>query len=461
MGLLDRIAGRLGYTASRDVPARVRQAVDQVVRDYSLAWPSPMLWGLFGGAGSSTGVPVTPLSALQSAAVYACVRRKSEDIAKLPILVERDVGGGDWQRDRDHPFNNVLARPNRWMTPFEFWRYVVASMDLRGNGIVAIKRGWDGSPEELIPLNWDRVSVLLSPNGLLFYNVSHPQIGWGVTFHQDDVLHFRGLTLDGGYLGITPIAAAQDVVGLSIATQQHGAVLFRQGAQVSGVIKHPGKLSKEAIERIRQSWQDVYGGVQNAAKTAVLEEGMTFEKLTMTNEDSQFLQTRAFQVIEICRMFGVPPHKVYDLSKANFSTLEQQEQAYVNDTLDTLATNLQDGTNAKVFFEDERHRYRIRFDFGALLRGDQKTRADFYGSALNNGWLSVNDVRRREGLPPIEGGDTYRVPVNTQPVAEQPSQDVSPSGNDEPPAASAGIGSQAMPPGSEPIEAETADQALV
>ena len=455
MGLLDRIAGRLGYTSSRSVPGQVREAVDRVVRDYSLAWPTPMLWGLFGGAGSSTGIPVTPLSALQSATVYRCVKTKAEDIAKLPVVVERNTGGDDWEEDRDHPFNRVLEEPNQWMTPFEFWRYVVTGIDLRGNSIAVIKRGYDGSPVSLIPLNWDRVSILLSPNGLLFYNVSHPQVGWGVTFAAEDILHFKGLTLDGGYLGITPIAAAQDVVGLAIATQQHGAVLFRQGAQITGFLKHPAKLSPEAAKRIGQSWQDTYGGVQNGYKTAVLEEGMTFEKIMMTNEDSQFLQTRAFQVIEICRMFGVPPHKAYELSKASFNTLEQQERAYVSDTLDTLAQNLQQGTNNKVFFESERRRYRMRFDLDALIRGDLAARTAFYGGALNNGWLSVNDVRRREGLPPIEGGDVYRVPVNTQPITDQTSAVVPPDAGDDP--APSGIGSQAIPPGLEPLASENAD----
>ncbi len=445
MSFLSRIAGRFGRPS--------------VQRDYSLAFPQPMLWGLFGGSGSSTGVPVTPISALAVPTVYACVRRKSEDIAKMPVIIERDAGGGDWRLDAEHPFNNVLRRPNRWMTPFEFWRYIVQGIDLRGNSIAVIKRGWNGAPEELIPLNWDRVSVLLSPSGMLFYNVSHPQVGWGVTFHQDDVLHFRGLTLDGGYLGTTPIAAAQDSIGLAIATQQHGAVLFRQGAQVAGVIKHPAKLTPESMTRLRQSWQDVYGGVQNSHKTAILEEGMTFEKLTMTNEDSQFLETRAFQVVELCRLFGIPPHKVYDLSKASFTSLEQQEQAYVNDTLDTLACNLQDGTNSKVFFEDERARFRIRFDFRSLLRGDQQARSAFYGSALNNGWLSVNDVRRMEGLAPVDGGDTYRVPVNTQPITTEPSAVTPPDENDLP-APSGGIGSQAIPPGLEPVQNETADQAV-
>lgn len=413
MGLLNSIANRLGYASQ----GQVRQAVDQVVRDYSLAFPSPMLAGIFGGGGSSTGVPVTPLSALQSATVYACVRRKAEDLAKLPVLVERDMGGDGWQQDLLHPLNELLKRPNQWMTPFEFWRYLSASLDLRGNAFCVIRRGWDAAPEALIPINWDRVSVLLSPRGELFYNISHPAIGTGITFHQDDVIHLRGLTIDGGYIGMSAIVAAQDVTGLALATQQHGAVLFRQGAQIPMVLKHPGKLTKEVADRIAQSWRDAYGGVQNSHKTAVLEEGMDVKELAMTNEDSQFLQTRAFQVVEICRLLGVPPHKVYDLSKANFSTLEQQEQAYVNDTLDTLASNVQDNARMRLFFRSERDSYRIRFDFSSLLRGDQKARSEAYASGLQNGYLSINDVRRREGLAPIAGGDVYRVQVNTAPVA--------------------------------------------
>lgn len=412
MGLLTNLAARVGlHTAGG-----VRQAVDQVVRDYSLAWPSPMLAGAFGGGGSNTGIPVTPLSALQSSTVYACVRAKSEDMAKLPLLIEKDVGREDWQQDFDHPLNALIRAPNSWMTWFEFARYLVMSLELRGNSFAVIKRGWNGIPEALIPINWDRVSVLLSPAGHIFYNVSHPLIGFGLTFHQDDVIHLRGVTVDGGYLGMSPIMAAQDAVGLAIATQQHGAILFRQGAQVSVVLKHPGKLDKPTSDRLAQSWMNAYGGVQNSHKTAVLEEGMTVEKLSMTNEDSQFLQTRAFQVLEICRLFRVPPHKVYDLSKANFSTLEQQEQAYVNDSLDTLATNIQDAFGARLFFQDERATYRFRYDFTGLLRGDQKARSEFYQSALSNGWMNVNDVRRKERMPPVPGGDIFRVPVNTAPI---------------------------------------------
>lgn len=458
MGLIARAAARLGYTPSRDVPVQVRQAVDQVVRDYSLAWPTPALWGLFGGSGSSTGVPITPLSALQSAAVYGCVKRLSEDLACLPWVVERFRPGHGWEPDAEHPINLLLVQPNRWMTWFEWIRYMAVALELRGNAIAVIKRGYDGSPEELIPLNWDRVSILLSPQGTLFYNVSHPQIGWGITFHQDDIVHVRGLTVDGGYIGMTPIAAAQDVVGLAIAAQQHGAVLFRQGAQVAGVLKHPGKLNKETADRIAESWRGVYGGVQNAHKTAVLEEGMTFEKLTMTSEEAQFLEMRAFQTVEICRLFGVPPHKIYDLTKSAFSSLEQQDQAYVNESIKPRTVNICSAVNAKVLFLDEWGKVRVRADHSEMLRGDMKAQAEFFGSMVNNGLMSRDEARARVSYGPVPGGHLFRVPANTQQLDDKGVQP--PPAKEKP----GGLGSDVMSDktnGMAPIESETADQALV
>lgn len=460
MGLLNTIASRLGYAPHTDVAPKVREAVDRVVRDYSLAWPTPMLWGLFGGSGSSTGIPITPLSSLQVATVYACVKRLAEDIAGLPFVVQRFRPDHGWAADPDHPFNNLLLKPNRWMTSFEFWRYMVMSLELRGNAIAVIKRGWDGSPEELIPLNWDRVSVLLSPQGLLFYNVSHPQIGFGITFHQDDVVHVRGMTVDGGYLGMTPIAVAQDVFGLALAAQQHGAVLFRQGAQISKALRHPAKLSPEAANRIAQSLENIHGGVQNAHKTLVLEEGMDISSLSMTNEESQFLETRGFSVTEVCRMFGVPPHKVYDLSKAAFSSLEQQDQAYVNESLKPRTTNIGQACDLKVFYSDEWGRVRLFVDYADLLKGDMKAQAEFFGSVVNNGLMNRNEARAKLGLPPVAGGDIFRQPANTAQLDEQGK---TPAGF-KPSAGTGGLGSDVMSDktnGMAPLASEIADQAVV
>lgn len=378
----------------------------------SLAWPSPQLFGMFGTAASSTGVPVTPLSALQVAAVYACVKCLAEDIAKLPLALLRGQADGNWHPDRAHPVARLLACPNRWQTPFDFWSFLVVSLMLRGNAFAAIRRGANGSPDMLIPISWDRVSVMLSPEGWLYYNISHPQIGFGVTLHQDDVLHVRNISVDGGYLGISPIAAAQDVIGLALATQQHGAVLFRQGTNLTGVLKAAKSLSPEAATRLAQSWRDIYGGVQNAAKVAVLEEGMDFQKIQMTAEESQFLGTRQFQIPEICRLFRVPPHKIQDLSRATFSNIENQAQQYIDDALQPIAVRIEQACARVLLFDDERPEMLFRFEFEELLRGDFKTRMEGYAVAINTGVMNPNEARRRERLNPYDGGDTFRTPLN-------------------------------------------------
>jgi HK97 family phage portal protein len=441
------------------IPGRERTAAAPqapVQRDYSLAWPTPMLWGLFGGGGSNTGVPVTPLSALQSAAVYGCVLCLAEDIGKLPIEIRRRVPGGGFEIDATHPLGELFARPNKWQTPMEFWSYMVTGVKLRGNAIAAIKRDWDGSPLELIPLNWDRVSVLLSPKGWLYYLVSHPMVGDGVTLHQDDVLHIRNICVDGGYLGMSAIAVAQDVVGLALATQQHGATLFRQGTQLAGFLKTAGVLSPEAAKRIAEDWKNIYGGVQNANKVAVLEQGMEFVKLGMTNEDAQFLESRKFSLQEVCRLFRVPPHKVQDLSNAHFNNLEQSEKAYVNDALQPTAARIEQACERSLLFEAERGSYQIRFNFEELLRGDFKTRMEGYQIALLNGIFSRNEIRLKEGASPVPGGDEFRVPLNTGSAGG-----TGQAGSEPSKPATNGGGDQPSPGNAQPITSETADQAVI
>ena len=378
----------------------------------------------FGYGMNSAGVPVTPYTALTASAVYACVRCLSDDIAKLPLQVHRRLKSGGFTIDHDHPLNKVLRRPNRWQTPFQFKSYWVASLALRGNGCTAILRSRDGSPRALVPLNPDRLTILRSPQGWLYYAFSHALMGEGsyFTLHQDDVLHIRGLSLD-GYTGLSPIYALGEAIGLALATQTHGGTLFSQGAQIAGVLKAPGKLSPEAAKRMAQSWRDVHSGVRNASKTAVLEEGVEFEKIGMTADEAQFLMTRNFQVVDICRGFRVPPHKIQWLDRATFSNIENQNQQYIDDGLMPIAKQIEETAEEALLFEHERGTYQLRFDFDSLLRGDMKSRFESYHIALGDGWLNRNQVRIRENEAPFPGGDEYRVALNTEsvkPTADKP-----------------------------------------
>jgi HK97 family phage portal protein len=210
---------------------------------------------------------------------------------------------------------------------------------------------------------------------------------------------------------------------LALAAQQHGAVLFRQGGQVAGVLKHPGRLGKEASDNLAESWRDTHSGVQNAFKTVILEEGMTFDKVAITNEDAQFLQTRQFQVLDICRMYRVPPHKLAEYGRATFNNVEQQQQMYIDDCLGPCTSQLEGLMNDQLLFDDERGTYETHFDYTGLLRGDLIRRYQSYQIGLSQGFLNRNEVRAAENLNPIPGGNEYQItaqPGQSVPQAPKP-----------------------------------------
>lgn len=388
-----------------------KQPGDIVGSINSMAFPQPLLYAALGGYASNTGVPVTPFTALQSAAVYGCAKCISEDIAGLPLQVRRRTANGQWMIDAAHPLNALFRRPNRWMSAWQFWSYALVAYALRGNSYIVINRDRTGAPVELVPVTPDRVTVKLSVvDGQPWYLVNARQIGIGVWVPPEDMIHMRNMSVD-GYLGLSPIACAQDVVGLALAAQQHGAILFRQGAQLSGYLKHPGRLSKEASDNLGESWRDTYSGVQNAHKTAVLEEGMEFEKLAITNEDAQFLQTRQFQVLDICRIYRVPPHKLMDYGRATFNNIDAQQQSYVDDALSPCTGQLEGLMNDQLLFDDERADYETHFDYTGLLRGDTIRRYQTYQIGLANGFLNRNEVRAAENMNPIPGpmGTDYTI----------------------------------------------------
>ena len=347
--------------------AAAKQPGDIVGSLNSMAFPQPLLYAALGGYASNTGVPVTPFTALQSAAVYCCCKCISEDIACLPLQVRRRTPTGGWALDLTHPLMDLFRKPNRWMTATQFWAYVLFAYAMRGNSYVVIQRDPTGKPVELVPVTPDRVTVKLSTvDGMPWYLVNARQIGIGVWVPPEDMIHMKNMSVD-GYLGLSPIACAQDVIGLALAAQQHGAVLFRQGGQVAGVLKHPGRLGKEASDNLAESWRDTHSGVQNAFKTVVLEEGMTFDKVAITNEDAQFLQTRQFQVLDICRIFRVPPHKLAEYGRATFNNVEQQQQMYIDDCLGPCTKQLEGLMNDQLLFDDEKALNETHFDYTLSL----------------------------------------------------------------------------------------------
>jgi HK97 family phage portal protein len=414
---LDKI---LPWRNSADQTAKPIDADASVKKSgWSVAFPNSGMSTAFGSYNNNSGIAVSPTNALQASAVYACVKVLSEDVAKLPVRVRRaqDASNGktSWVEETRHPLNRLLRQPNSWQTPFEFWSYIVTSQQLWGNAYVAVKRDAKGNPRELVPLLPSRTVLLYDQKGAIFYQTQHPFLDGGNTANwaAEDILHIRNLSFDGGFLGQSTIQCSQEAIGLALATQKHAAKLFQQGTILTGVLQHPSSLSTEAGIRMKDSWDKAYAGSDNAHKVALLEEGVTFTQIGMNALDAQLLESRRYGVEEIARIFRVPPHKIGSMDKATFSNIEQQNIEYVAGSLLGICKRIEGACERDLLFDDERDSYQIRFDFEEMLRGDTLTRYQGYQLSLMNGWLNRNEVRSKENLPPIEGGDEYRVQANT------------------------------------------------
>lgn len=368
-----------------------------------------------GGGATSTGIAVNTDSAMRAVAVFACVKVLSESVAQLPLHLYSEGKDKKKEKSKDHRLYSILHdQPNSWMTSYDFWLLKMAELCLRGNSLSFIVRVRD-EVRELIPIRPDRiVKVEQDPLYRLFYTIKRPD-GGEDTIPQTNIFHLRGLTTN-GFWGLNPIEYARESIGLALATEKHGAKLFSNGARLGGILQHPKKISKDAADRLVESFNSIYAGVENAHKTALIEEGMTWEKVGMTAEDSQFLESRKFQRSEIAGFYRVPPHMIGDLEKATFSNIEHQDLAFVKHSLMPWLISIEKAIGRDLLSPEERKEYFAKFSVDALLRGDLKSRYDAHAVGILNGFLSPNEVRDKEDLNPYEGGDSYRVPLNTAPV---------------------------------------------
>jgi HK97 family phage portal protein len=385
---------------------------------WSTSNPSPSLL-LNGLNPTHTGLPVSHYSSLASASVYCAVRTLSEDVACLPILMQKKLATGGFVSTESHPLVDLFDEPNEWQTSFDFISFIVMSLSLRGNAFVFVGRNGKGEPNMLLPISPDMVSVYVSAiNGVITYTLTHKLLGGSkMGVPAEDVIHIKNLSVSDGVMGISPISASQDVFSLSLQTQIHAARIFAQGTTVSGVLQYPGKLSTETRKNLAQQWQERHSSVQNAGKTPVLEEGMEFKPFDISPKDQQLLEARSFTVEEIARMFNIPPHKIGGMNRVSYSSLESQQQAYVDSSLTPITTKIEKAFERRLLFSDERKRFKIKFDFMNLLKGDTKARFDAYQVALLNGIYNVDEVRGREGLPPLPDGKgvEHRFPLNQSP----------------------------------------------
>ena len=372
------------------------------------------LSALWGGT-SQAGVAVNAQTAMKSAAVYSCVQVLAQSIGMLPLCVYAIDDAGIRRRATQHRLWALLQdQPNSFQTAVEFFEMMSAHLCLRGNAYALINRNAKGQILELIPLHPDQVSVQMQTDYRLRYACTL-EGGQRMALATGDVFHVRGLTLN-GWLGISPIAYAREAIGLAMATERFGAMLFRNGAKMGGVLEHPGKISKEAADRLRSSFDEAHSG-ENAHRTAILEEGLKWSKVSMTADDSQFLETRKYQRSEIAAIFRVPPHMIGDLERATFSNIEQQSLEFVNFTLMPWLHRIEKAIRRDLLTPAERTRMMARFNVANLLRGDAAARAAYYQSGIQQGWMTRNEARHAESdlgvmLNPLEGLDEPLLPLN-------------------------------------------------
>jgi len=377
------------------------------------------------GLSTNSGAVVTDHTAMQVAAVFACVRIIAGAVSSMPVKLYRQQGRVR-EVDDASPIARLISRkPNEWQTS-KRWRHLMQShMLLDGNGYSLIAGG-RRRPLALYPLDPKRMTVEQRDDLSIVYPYQRKN-GQTVTFTQDEILHLRGMSLD-GVVGMSTIGYAREAVGLAIRGEEHGARLHKNGMQVGSVIKYPGPLSDEAITRLKDGMAQ-YRGAENAHKTLILEEGGDFAA-TMNNVDAQWLENRKFQRGDIFMFFGVPPHMAGDTEKSTSwgSGIEQQSQGFVSYTLDDWLTEWEQALDAALLTSDDQY---FQFTRASLVRGDIKTRYGAYSVGLANGFLTPNECRAMEELPPVDGGDTVRVPLNTTPIT-QPPKPANEDNDDEP-----------------------------
>ena len=366
--------------------------------------------------GTTSGKTVNERTAMQTTAVYACVRILAETIASLPLHTYRYTINGK-EKATDHQIYHLLAdEPNPEMTSFVFRETLMGHLLLWGNAYAQIIRDGRGRVLALYPLLPNKMTVDRTEKGELYY--IYNKEGQSYPLRSDEVLHIPGLGFD-GLIGYSPIAMAKNAIGMAIATEEYGAKFFANGANPGGVLEHPGVVKDPA--RVRESWNSVYQGSSNAHRVAVLEEGMKFQSIGIPPEQAQFLETRKFQINEIARIFRIPPHMIGDLEKSSFSNIEQQSLEFVMYTLDPWVVRWEQSIKRVLFSDVEKKEYFVKFNVDGLLRGDYQSRMNGYAVGRQNGWLSANDIRELENMNRISeelGGDLYLINGNMTKLAD-------------------------------------------
>ncbi|SIO60165.1 phage portal protein, HK97 family [Singulisphaera sp. GP187] len=372
------------------------------------------------GTGSVPGAPVlsgtyvTPQTAMALTAVYASINLISKDMATLPLGLYQKLPDGGVRLDPTNYYDELLGvETDDNTSSLKFTLDTQGHTLGQGNGYAEVVRDTRGRAEALHILHPAKTIPKQTESGRLYYLLDNKR-----ELLAENVLHFAGLGFN-GILGYTPLTIARQTVGLALAAEQFGASFFGNSAIPKGILKFPKRLKEEAQNNIRRSINQVHQGTQSSHQFMILEEGTEYTQTQISPEDAQFLGTRQFQVLEIARLYGVPPHKIGDYSQSHMSNIEQSNLDYWTTTLAFWVAMREGVLNRRLLTRDDRRKWVIRYDMSALLRGDTAARMAMYQALRNLGAINADEIRLGEGMPPIgpeKGGDKYLVQSQYNPL---------------------------------------------
>lgn len=367
------------------------------------------------GYESNSGQRVTTNSAMQQLVVFNCVRVLAESMGMLPCQLLKKTDRVRLPATGHRLYPLITMAPNSYMTAQEFWELLVACLCLRGN-FYAYKVSALGNVGELLPLNPDIVTPKLKDDWTVEYTVNFKSGTKVLT--QDEIWHVRLFTLD-GLNGLNPIAYARQALGLGQAMDAHAAKLFTNGAVTSGVLRTEQELSPEAFDRLKTEFQGEHMGVANAYKPMILEMGLDWKPISLSAQDTQFIESKKLTEAQICGLFRVPPHLVASMEKMTLNNIEHMGMSFVNYSLVPIMTRIEHRIQVGLLNEKDRLTHYAKFNAGALMRGDLKGRYEAYAKGIQWSILSSNECRDLEDMNPREGGDVYLTPMNmtTKPEA--------------------------------------------
>lgn len=376
------------------------------------------LGSFLAGGPTYSGKLVSIDTAMQLDTVWACTRLISDTIAAMPLKLYQRQSDGKSVEARTHPLYRILyIAPNADMTAMEFWSSVMGCLMLWGNAFAQIVRRADGTVIALNPLRPDRMTVQRDLNtGALSYTYSYQ--GQYLKLAETDIFHVKGYCLD-GMMGISPISAGRQQIGAAIAAEETAGRMYKNGLLSQTYIKSPDWIPEEHLNRAKEILKD-YSGAVNAGKTPLLEGGWTVESIGMNPEDMQLLETRGFNVETICRWFGVAPVMIGRMEKSTAwgSGLEQMNLWFLTYTLMPWLVRVEQAITRCLLAPAEKENFFAKHNVDALLRADSQARAQLEATQVQNGVKTRNEVREKEGLPPLPGGDMLTVQAQMIPLTD-------------------------------------------